>query len=62
MTGLLGTFGMEIAGFTIGGLYLGRWLDAHYGSKPLWLVICTFGGLAVGIVSAIYTLRAFIKD
>jgi F0F1-type ATP synthase assembly protein I len=62
MFGLLGTFGLEIVAFTVGGIYLGHRLDAHYGSDPLWLIICTLGGLVVGILSAIYTLKTFVKD
>lgn len=62
MAGLIGTFGMEIAGCTVGGLFLGRYLDSHFGTGPLWLLIGTFGGLVLGIISALYTVKTFIKE
>lgn len=62
MMGLIGTLGIEIAAFTVGGVFLGKYLDALYNTKPLWIAICVLVGLAVGIVSALYTLKTFIKD
>lgn len=62
MLGLAGTFGLEITAFTIGGIFLGRNLDAHFGSDPLWLVICTLAGILVGFLSVFYTLRMIMKD
>lgn len=62
MMGLMGTLGIEIAAFIIGGVYLGRYLDHRFGTDPVWLIIGIFGGMIVGIASAIFTLRSFIKD
>ncbi|HET7658116.1 MAG TPA: AtpZ/AtpI family protein [Bacillales bacterium] len=62
MIGLVGTFGLEIAICTIGGLFLGRYLDSSFDTKPVWLLVGTFGGLVVGILSALYTLKTFIKE
>lgn len=61
MLGLAGAFGLEITACIIGGVYLGRILDAHFGSEPLWLVVCTLGGLLVGFLSVFYTLRTIMK-
>lgn len=62
MMGLIGTLGIEIAAFTVGGVYLGRYLDALNHSKPLWLAVFVILGLIIGIISALYTLKTFIKD
>jgi ATP synthase protein I len=60
--GLIGTLGIEITAFIIGGVYLGKFLDHVFHTSPVWLVIGIFGGLILGILSALFTLRAFIKD
>ena len=62
MMGLMGTLGIEIAAFIIGGVYLGRYLDHRFVTAPVWLIIGIFGGMIVGIASALFTLRSFIKD
>ena len=62
MMGLMGTLGIEIAAFIIGGVYLGRYLDHQFGTEPVWLIVGIFGGMIVGIASALFTLRSFIKD
>lgn len=60
--GLIGTLGLEITAFIIGGVYLGKYLDHAFHTTPVWLIIGIFGGLILGILSALFTLRAFIKD
>jgi len=62
MMGLMGTLGIEITAFIIGGVYLGRYLDRHFGTDPAFLIVGIFGGMIVGIASALFTLRSFIKD
>ncbi|WP_027724010.1 AtpZ/AtpI family protein [Tuberibacillus calidus] len=62
MLGLMGTLGVEIAAFIIGGVYLGRYLDRTFSTEPVCLIIGIFAGMAVGIASALFTLRSFIKD
>lgn len=62
MLGLMGTLGVEIAAFIIGGVYLGRYLDRAFSTEPVCLIIGIFAGMAVGIASALFTLRSFIKD
>lgn len=62
MLGLTGAFGMEITAFTVGGIFLGRFLDNQFASGPLWLVICTLCGLLAGFLSVFYTLKTILKD
>ncbi|HET7521806.1 MAG TPA: AtpZ/AtpI family protein [Bacillales bacterium] len=62
MAGLLGSLGMEIAGCTIGGVFLGQYLDKRFGTEPVWLAVCVIGGLILGILCALYTLKTFVKD
>lgn len=62
MLGLAGAFGLEITVFTVGGIFLGRSLDAHLDSDPLWLVLCTLGGILAGFLSVFLTLRTIMKE
>jgi ATP synthase protein I len=62
MMGLVGTLGFEIVAFIFAGVWLGRFLDKNFGTEPLWLAVCILVGLALGIVSALFTLKTFIKD
>jgi F0F1-type ATP synthase assembly protein I len=41
---------------------LGKKLDAVWGTKPLFLLLGVFLGLALGFVGAGLTLRAFLKE
>lgn len=60
--GMIGTLGVEITAFIIAGVYLGKYLDHALKTAPVFLVIGIFGGMIVGILSALFTLKAFIKD
>lgn len=62
MMGLVGTLGFEIVAFIIIGVWLGKYLDARFSTEPLWLTVGVLGGLIIGIVSALFTLKTFIKD
>lgn len=59
---LVGSLGMEVILTTVGGAYLGKYLDTYFGTKPTLLIIGVFIGLTAGFLTAGYTLRAFIKD
>lgn len=60
--GLAGTIGLEMFGLIIGGVLGGRYLDDKFGTEPTWLGIGIIAGLILGIASAAYTLKTFIKD
>lgn len=62
MVGLAGTLGFEILAFILVGIWLGRYLDASFDTAPLWQAIGVIGGMLIGITSAVFTLKSFIKD
>ncbi|MFC7391862.1 AtpZ/AtpI family protein [Scopulibacillus cellulosilyticus] len=62
MVGLTSMLGLEIFAFIFGGIWLGRFLDAHYGTAPICIAVGSIGGMLIGIASAIFTLINFIKD
>nr|WP_258567804.1 AtpZ/AtpI family protein [Paenactinomyces guangxiensis] len=54
--------GMEVILLTIGGAWLGRWLDTVWQTKPTMLIIGVLVGIVLGFVSAAYTLKASLKE
>ncbi len=62
MVGLAGTLGFEILIFIFGGTWIGKKLDAAFGTAPLWIAVGVIGGIIIGILSAFLTLKSFIKD
>ncbi|MFC4619863.1 AtpZ/AtpI family protein [Camelliibacillus cellulosilyticus] len=62
MAGLMGTLGFEIVAFILIGVWLGRYLDKTFNAAPVWLIVGIFGGMIIGIASALFTLKSFIKD
>jgi ATP synthase protein I len=56
----VGLIGIDLAITTIGGFWLGRWLDRSFNTAPLFLIIGVLLGLAVGIFSLIPMVKSFI--
>jgi ATP synthase protein I len=56
----VGLIGIDLAITTIGGFWLGRWLDRSLNTAPLFLIIGVLLGLAVGIFSLIPMVKSFI--
>lgn len=59
---VVSSMGTEIVLLTLGGAWLGKKLDAIWGTKPYLLLAGVFLGLGVGFFSAIYTLKALLKE
>lgn len=62
MAAVIGSMGMEVLIPTVGGAWLGKWLDQMWGTKPTFVLIGFFLGMTLGFVSAFFTLKALIKD
>ncbi|TCS95588.1 AtpZ/AtpI family protein [Hazenella coriacea] len=58
----IGSMGMEVLISTVGGAWLGKWLDQMWGTKPILILVGFLLGLTLGFVSAFYTFKALIKD
>ncbi|MBA4602954.1 AtpZ/AtpI family protein [Thermoactinomyces mirandus] len=56
------SMGTEIVLLTLGGAWLGKKLDVVWGTKPFMLLSGVLLGIGLGFVSAIYTLRALLKE
>lgn len=57
MTAILG----QLAGATLIGLFLGKWLDKQWSTAPIFLIIGLFIGLAAGIYSMFVSIRHFFS-
>lgn len=58
--GLLG-IGFSLAIWIVGGTLLGRWLDAKFGTEPVWTLVFLAGGLAIGLADAVRRLREVLN-
>ncbi|MDB5085688.1 MAG: hypothetical protein JWN30_2574 [Bacilli bacterium] len=59
---LVTAIGTELAGCVIGGLYLGKWLDAKWGTTPWLLLTGMLLGLTVGIIGIVQIARLYSKE
>lgn len=50
-----GTIAFDLAGSSLGGFLLGRFLDSAFGTRPWGMLICPLLGLAAGF-SGVYRL------
>lgn len=58
---LMSTILASLAGCTLIGVFGGRWLDQHWGTQPIFLIIGLFIGLAAGIYSMLVSVRHFFS-
>ena len=59
---LIGSIGLELLFLVIAGAYVGRKLDDRFQSEPLFLAVGIFGGLAGGMISAVFTIRRLMRN
>ena len=55
--GLLLGLGWSLAIWMAAGLFLGRWMDSHFGWKPLGLIF----GVLLGILGGGYTFYRIVR-
>ena len=60
--GLIGSIGLELLFLMVFGAYIGRKLDERFQSEPFFLAVGVLGGLAVGIVAVVFTIRRLMKN
>jgi ATP synthase protein I len=51
----------QLAGSTLVGVFLGRWLDHAIGTKPIFLIIGLFLGLGAGIYGMLRLVRQYFS-
>lgn len=55
MSAILG----QLVGSILIGIFSGRWLDQHWGTEPIFLIIGLFIGLTAGIYAMYISIRHF---
>ncbi|MGM8215018.1 AtpZ/AtpI family protein [Bacillaceae bacterium W0354] len=51
-----------LAGATIVGIFIGRWLDDYFQTTPLFLIIGLLLGLAAGVYGMIKIVNKYLGD
>lgn len=49
----------QLAGSTLVGLFVGRWIDRSLSTEPIFLIFGLLLGLAAGVYAMIHTVRKF---
>lgn len=57
--GLISAIGLDLAICTVGGTYLGMWLDKTFGTGPWLLLLGILLGMTAGILGIVQLLKAF---
>ncbi|OKP78137.1 hypothetical protein A3844_15190 [Paenibacillus helianthi] len=60
--GLVSAIGIDLAGCTIGGYLLGRWLGNMWGNLGLWVGIGVLFGLLSGAFSIVSLIKKVTRD
>jgi F0F1-type ATP synthase assembly protein I len=51
----------QLVGSTLIGIFSGKWLDKHWGTEPIFLIIGLLFGLTAGIYSMLVAIRHFFS-
>ena len=49
----------QLAGSVLIGVFSGRWMDDRFMTRPIFLIIGIFAGLAAGVYAVLATLRHY---
>lgn len=60
--GLVSAIGIDLAACTLGGFYLGSWLDKIWGGSGLWIAFSVLLGLLIGGVSVFMITKAVMGE
>lgn len=56
---LMSAISAQLVGSILIGLFFGKWLDAKFGTLPLFLILGLLFGLATGIYSMLKLIKKF---
>nr|WP_295973224.1 AtpZ/AtpI family protein [uncultured Bacillus sp.] len=49
----------QLVGSILAGIFLGRWIDSHTGTEPLFLIVGLLLGLSIGVYAMLRLIRQF---
>lgn len=58
----VGVIGVDLAVCTIAGSWLGKTLDSHFGTSPLFLLLGLLLGMTIGVYSIYRLIKPFLED
>ncbi|WP_462411335.1 AtpZ/AtpI family protein [Neobacillus sp. Marseille-QA0830] len=56
---LMSAITSQLVGSILIGIFAGRWLDRHWDTEPIFLIVGLFIGLATGTYAMLRTIRDF---
>lgn len=60
--GLVTAIGVDLAGCTVGGFLLGRWLGGMWGNPSLWIGLGVLFGMVSGAASIAAVIKSVMRD
>lgn len=60
--GLVSAIGIDLAGCTLGGYFLGNWLGGRWGNPGLWIGVGVLFGMLSGAASIIAVIKRVMKE
>ncbi|NRD77186.1 AtpZ/AtpI family protein [Bacillus sp. BRMEA1] len=52
----------QLVGCILIGIFAGRWLDNHWGTEPIFLIVGLLLGLATGTYSMLRSIRNYFSE
>jgi len=59
--GLMTAISSQLVGSVLVGIFGGRFVDEHFGTEPLFLIVGLLLGLAAGVYAMIRLIRSFFS-
>lgn len=59
---LMSTISSYLLGSILVGVFGGRWLDSHFGTNSLFLIIGLFIGIGTGTFGVVMVVKHFFKN
>ena len=59
---LVSAVGIDLAAFTLGGYFLGAWLDHKWNNSGLGVALGVLLGVLLGILSVIFIIKAVMEE
>ncbi|KAA8998026.1 AtpZ/AtpI family protein [Paenibacillus spiritus] len=60
--GLVSAIGVDLAGCTLGGYFLGRWVGGMWGNPGLWIGLGVLFGMLSGAASIFAVIKRMMRD
>ncbi|CAH1209752.1 hypothetical protein PAECIP111892_03302 [Paenibacillus auburnensis] len=59
---LVSAVGIDLAAFTLGGFFLGKWLDSKWNSSGIGVALGVVLGVLCGITGIVFIIKAVMEE